>query len=80
MKTKYKYIEFLKTPKEWLCVNRRGGYSLGAIALTIDFGRRQWNFAPQTDTVFSSDCLADIAQFLNDLNCLLKSDKPKLKQ
>ena len=69
MKTKYKYIHFIKMynkPIEvWLCQNNKDDDPLG----TVEY-YRPWNtlvFDPDLGAIFSADCLADIQHFMGQL-------------
>ena len=66
MKTKYKFIEFRVGEKgAFRCENRRYGDLLGIVEY-----RDAWNdfvFIPQTCSMFSPDCLADIQHFMGQL-------------
>jgi len=70
MRTKYKYIEFVPTVLDghWNCLNRRGKETLGSVSFYQQW--KQYIFEPEelNCCVFSSDCLRDIAEFLDQLN------------
>ena len=64
MKTEFKYIRFEQVVTTlWLCKNKKSGRVLAGIER-----HHKWNkicFYPNADTVFSSDCLRDIADFID---------------
>ena len=67
MKTKYKYIYFDQTTiiDFWVCRNVRDKAELGLIRPC-----KQWKcfvFEPEADCQFSPDCLADILDFMKQL-------------
>ena len=66
MKTEFKYIRFDQVITTlWLCKNKKSGEVLAGIEWY-----REWNqicFYPNADTVFSPDCLRDIADFIDSL-------------
>lgn len=69
MKTEYKYINFVEIQTAptaiWACRNRKQKGNLGQVEW---YGLwRRWIFVPGDGTVFSSDCLTDIADFMNQL-------------
>lgn len=70
MKTKYKYIEFVKENEAsifWLCNNIKDKSNLCIIEYYGVW--RQWIMCDVTQgTVFNSTCLLDIANFLKQLN------------
>ena len=73
MKTKYRLIEVVKVdvdPDElpcWSVRNRYHRHELGKISW--DRSWKQFVFCPNRDAmlIFSSDCLEDIAHFINQL-------------
>jgi len=76
MKTEYKYIYFEDKsslyPKRktavWCCFNKSSHLMIATIAWN---GRwRQYCFFPEKDTVFSSGCMDDIIDFINQLKQL----------
>lgn len=74
LKRKYAHIRFnLGASGIWWCHSVKGDDLLGS----VDFFEkwRQWCFYPVSDTVHSSTCLSDIADFLRQLN---DGDKPKV--
>jgi hypothetical protein len=75
MKTTYRYIKFnLGDSGIWWCRPRRGD-PLEFLGTVEVFERwHQYCFFPREDTVYSSECLDDIADFLRQLN---KGDVPK---
>ena len=72
MRTNYTHIEFitsqfnLRGKPLWHCLNRKSQIVLGEC--TYSFAWRQWVFQPCGQTEYSSDCLQDIADFLDQLN------------
>lgn len=74
MKTKYKYIKFVKLQtKEHVrrdiygCItNRKPESMLGKVEYYYPW--KQYIFEPSDLAVFSSDCLDDISSFINQLN------------
>lgn len=70
MKTKYKYIEFVQTTLHgfWNCLNIKSRAELGSVSYYKAWG--QYVFEPYElgDVIFSSDCLRDVAHFLDQLN------------
>lgn len=68
MTTDGKWVRFDLAEKQnpktsvWNVVAKEGGYSIGQIKW---FGRwRKYSFFPVPDTIYESDCLHDIADFL----------------
>lgn len=68
MKTKYKYIEFefLGTANIWTIKNWRYNQYLGQLNYVEKW--KQWELAPNDDTGWTMDCLADIIDFVKQLN------------
>ena len=72
MKSKYKYIsfeEFDKAPdghSRFMCVGSKWNITIGFVVWYHKWN--QYCFEPQKETIFSSDCLADIQHFLNQVN------------
>jgi outer membrane PBP1 activator LpoA protein len=65
LKTKYKHIEFVVNANEWICIAHSTQAKLG----TIQF-HRYWKthvYLPE-NSLYSPDCLRDIADFLEQLN------------
>ena len=71
MKTKYKYIEFIKreTAKEifWAVNNHRCEQYLGDLQYNPNKKWEQWVFCPEPDMGFTQDCLEDIIHFIKQL-------------
>jgi len=73
METNYKYIRFAKRVElsktsVWDCINNSGGYELGEVKWSA--GWRQYCYFPLTtynQIVYSSGCLKDIADFIEQL-------------
>ena len=75
MKTKYKFIHFVKIedkPKTsvWDCKNSKYGSRLGVVG--YEPGWRQYCFYSVGDVVFSVGCLDDIKHFIGQLEQLRK--------
>ncbi|MEN6421635.1 MAG: hypothetical protein ABFD76_06765 [Smithella sp.] len=67
MPKEYKYIrmsEFSDKPRIYTVENKKSGYLLGTIEWYAPW--HQYVFMPQ-DAIFSSDCLADIIDFIKIL-------------
>jgi len=70
MKTEYKYLEFKQIPskdsrRKFICRNKKVGGELGEIRWFSDW--KQYCFFPTVQAIYSSDCLNDIADFINHL-------------
>lgn len=68
MKTKYKYIYFEKTPvneDEWDIWNNRHQDLIGRIKYYEPW--KQYVFIGRDDCIFSASCLADIIDFIKQL-------------
>jgi len=80
MKTEYKYFHFEVWPKTqlnktqtWFCYSNSSKDILGVVKW---FGKwRRYCFFPEGETVFSSGCLNDIVDFVNQLNEKHKNEK-----
>lgn len=75
MKTKYKYIQFVKLrdlPKttEWALLARKKDVTVDEVLGSVKwYGPwRQYSFFPIPITVFNRTCLEDIAHFIGQLN------------
>ncbi len=66
MKTKYKYIEFVKHPGFWQCRNKRTGGWLCDVEW--DAQCKQYVAGFNGGAAFSADCLDEISHFLKQLN------------
>ena len=69
MKTKYKFIEFIQHPSVstvWICQNKRSHDYLGCAEVYAPW--KAHVFRSDINSVFSADCLRDIAHFLSQLN------------
>ena len=66
LKTEYKYIVFKKELGSWACKNKKHGDHLGTVVYSPMW--KQFVFQPRSGTEFSTDCLRDIADFLEQLN------------
>jgi len=63
----YKYIHFIKMPHGiWSCCNRKSGEELGEVKWYAPW--RQWVYSPTVQAVYSRDCLADIEDFISQLD------------
>jgi len=70
MKTKYKYIEFVKDVQlkghdRWTCRNKRNKSALAAIFYYPRW--REYTAVFNPNAVFNDSCLQDIADFLGQL-------------
>jgi hypothetical protein len=66
MKTKYKFIDFTKVKDLWVIRNIKSGVPIAALEYYAPW--RQWVLsAVNPGSVFSADCLTDIADFLVQL-------------
>jgi len=71
MKTKYKYIYFEKSKGKfsikpfYLCKNNKSKGLLGEVFYYEPW--QQYVFGPTDDNIFSHDCLADIQDFLRQV-------------
>ena len=76
MKTKYKYIHFVYADiknesamggrlNQWVCRNNKSKSDLGLICFNGKW--RCWEFWPDERSAFTTDCLADIIDFLKQL-------------
>lgn len=76
MKTKYKFIYFEAGYRDcWFCYSNKKKTALGLVEY---YGRwKQWCYFPASETVYSHDCLADIRDFLNQLNRTVQGEKGK---
>lgn len=59
-----RYMVAVESGSEWCITNRRGQF-LGAILWSATW--RKFEFAPDSNTMFTSDCLAPLADFLKGL-------------
>jgi hypothetical protein len=73
MKSEYKYIRFIETSvpegwttKGWELTNRKSGDTLGWVHYEAHW--RQYVFEPSGNTIYSTGCLTDIAEFLSEAN------------
>lgn len=62
----YKYIEFVREEKRWLCINVRMQDTIGVVEWYPTW--RQYIYAPEGATVYSAGCLDNIKDFLDQLN------------
>lgn len=65
MKTKYKYIYFKEWTNFWEVLTNKNNLLLGTIYYYTPF--QQYSFSPTEHTTFSPDCLADIIDFIKQL-------------
>jgi hypothetical protein len=74
MKISFKFIYFQKSIDCWFCYNKKSDAILGQVGYYPKW--KQNIFVPASDKcAFSSDCLIDIAAFLDQVNT-----KAKLEQ
>lgn len=77
MKTEYKYIHFKMEPmgdvEIWNCYNTRHGDLLGSATWYTSW--RQWVYTSIQGIVYSSECLADIKHFIDQMNERGKGEK-----
>ena len=73
MKTKYKFIQFIRArkqnPRTWIYLVRTNniqGTLLGQVRYYPQW--RQYGFYPEEGTVFEKTCLGDIKEFCIELN------------
>lgn len=66
MKTRYKYIHFVQKSVIWYCLNNKTDDILGVISHFREW--RKWIFEAGRGTIYSADCLLDIADFIGQLN------------
>lgn len=65
-KNKYKYIQFVEGLKdEWTVWTNKSDESLGVI--TYNRKWKEWEFAPEERTLYTKQCLLDLADFINQL-------------
>jgi len=65
--TKYKHISFLKDQAGfYVCVNNHTQAELGKVEFYTRW--KKWCYFPTVQAVYSSDCLQDIANFLEKLD------------
>lgn len=70
MKTKYKFIHFVKTADKaktsvWSCRNNRSDAELGKIQWYPHW--RQYCYSPKVQAVYSVGCFEDIKNFIGQL-------------
>jgi len=66
MKTQFRFIEFVSHsafPEVWVCRNKRDKGILGGVEWYPQW--KQFTFSASESSVFSADCLRDIADFLD---------------
>ena len=73
MKAKYKYIEFVQDGEfqnrpQYNCLNIKDTQVLGMVCYYVPWKQFIITPDPYPGIVFSSDCLDDISDFLNQLN------------
>lgn len=77
MRTRYRYINFVKLGADWHChTNAEPATMLGFCEFYARW--RQWQFVPRPDTAFTSDCCRDIADFLDQLKREQTNFSPEL--
>ena len=71
MRTEYVYLAFVKVEstgktEKYMCLNKKSAGQLGEVKW---YGAwRQYCYFPLAQAVYSSGCLTDISDFLNQLN------------
>ena len=65
MKTRYKHIEFSQIGGQWRCLNIHQRTIIGSAEYVLQW--QKWEYVPHAGTGYTSDCLRDIAQFLDHL-------------
>lgn len=70
MKTKYKYIHFVKIESKlktsvWSCLNNKFGTELGRIKWYVPW--RRYSYFPTVQAVYDDGCLDDISDFIKQL-------------
>ncbi len=76
LKTKYKYIHFVKIKNKetpYFIFSNRSFFYLGAVQYYRPWKCYVVEF--ESDRVFNNDCLRDIADFLDQMNEKLKENK-----
>lgn len=72
MKTEYRHIEFKQDAKGiWHCGNPKQDCYLGFAEFVPRW--KCFQFAPEPNTAFTQDCLADLAHFVGQLDQEYKS-------
>lgn len=79
--TSFKWIRFDQIPysgktKKYRCVNKEFGSEIGIVMWYGAF--RKYSFLPNPNMVFESQCLKDIASFLESLMLERKTEKELL--
>jgi hypothetical protein len=83
IKTEFKWIVFEERPatgktKMFLCINKEYKSQLGVVKWYGPF--RKYSFFPLPDIVFETDCLKNIASFLESLMLERKIEKQNSQQ
>ena len=78
MKTRYEDLHFRPIEQKaktdvWQCGSNKGDFTLGIVKWHPAW--RQYCFFPNAETVFSSGCLADVNNFMDELNKLHKAKR-----
>ena len=61
-----KFLDFVRREEKlWVVMNRRHDFPLGFIYFYTVWGK--WVFEPHDSTVYDSECLRDIADFIKGL-------------
>lgn len=68
---RYKHIHFTywkegSCNEYWYCINNKSGDRLGIVLFYKDWN--QFVYSPSDGSIYSADCLEDIAEFLRELN------------
>ena len=65
-KTEYRFIKFVEFTGGWLCKNRKNEYTLGIVDYHASWKQHVFQ-AEGPHIIFSTDCLRDIAHFMEQL-------------
>lgn len=78
--TKYMVFEKVAThgwTQDWDCMNKKGGYRLGAIRYL--FAWHQYVFIPEPSTEYNKSCMVEIADVLSALNAPTYQQKKRVE-
>ena len=76
MKTRYRFIHFKQAQDLWVCFNNKTNDPLCSLEYYAPW--KQWVLAAKSPTsVFSADCLTNIAHFLNAADQAQPPREPK---
>lgn len=79
MKTKYKYFYFelvsapVSKKQTWFCISSKTKYLLAIVKWFAEW--QQYCCFPEEATIFSSSCLTDVADFVNQVNELHNKER-----